>query len=645
MHATPMSIQDPHDSLVSAKPSRHREKFLRLLKTNPVVTAAGSQFEQDEWNYEGDTRRRKSRGGTRIDFSLKPSPSYGHRETHWLPKGKCLPDYPELLSVVKHVFAAMRFYPRSIRGVAISVNTYITVWAGFRQLIRLMTSHGYYSFRELNEHTWAVIGGANAKMHVYRAIFYLNLYRDLLSEDIPCEIESLLHSFSARKSKSTQTLGIPDDKFKKILELCLTWISRSEYILQLHERSISIAESSDDGVYKLAHIFEELESPPDYSVTNSQQLTTAASMLQTACVVFLHAVSGMRLSEIAALAEDSLVSEQHSDVTYWLLKSTHAKFSEAFGGWDEVWLCGEKGAMAFKTLQRLSAHYRKHTQSKYVICPTRRLSQQTLENLASSAAFGHNFVRSLFNYQPVKPLCRMLAQAGILDETGKPLRIRTHQFRRTFARWVARYDLETGLLALQEHFKHASLFMTVYYAYIDRELLIWFEEERQSRGASNFERILTAEALGGIGGLAIKRELDQAIAKGALPKEFRGVTFRAEREKLIQTWMANGIYPRRCSGHYCVPRDPNFDCENQGGGFGCNVGNCGNAVYLPEHAPLLQLDIQEEIKLSQFLESCSFGKTPYADSLRGSIKAKSAHLASITPNHHAQNESATAKTA
>ena len=64
---------------------------------------------------------------------------------------------------------------------------------------------------------------------------------------------------------------------------------------------------------------------------------------------------------------------------------------------------------------------------------------------------------------------------GLKGSSGRAFHIHPHMFRRTFARYVARYDT-TNLLALKEHFKHISLSMTDYYVGNDLELWMLMEE-------------------------------------------------------------------------------------------------------------------------------------------------------------------------
>jgi len=89
----------------------------------------------------------------------------------------------------------------------------------------------------------------------------------------------------------------------------------------------------------------------------------------------------MRLSEVASLDEKALVTEVYSDVPFHFLKTIHSKFSPVYGGNEELWLCGECGATAYKTLLRLSSHYRKHTKTRYVIGDVQSKYERAVEEI------------------------------------------------------------------------------------------------------------------------------------------------------------------------------------------------------------------------------------------------------------------------
>ncbi|MEV8853714.1 hypothetical protein AB0Z81_27905, partial [Klebsiella pneumoniae] len=86
---------------------------------------------------------------------------------------------------------------------------------------------------------------------------------------------------------------------------------------------------------------------------------------------------------------------------------------------------------------------------------------------------------------------------GIPDHDGKPWRFSTHQFRKTFARFIARRD-RTQLLGLAEHFKHASVAMTARgYVGNDFDLHGLIDHEARAETAAALDRLLAAKRLGG----------------------------------------------------------------------------------------------------------------------------------------------------
>ena len=125
-----------------------------------------------------------------------------------------------------------------------------------------------------------------------------------------------------------------------------------------------------------------------------------------------------------------------------------------------------------------------------------------------------------------------MAMIGLKGSSGRAFHIHPHMFRRTFARYVARYDT-TNLLALKEHFKHLSLSMTDYYVGNDLELWMLMEEETEKVSFESFDKALRADQLAGPGGVRLKKKIDEAIAEGRLEKDFRGEAGDHLRKKMI----------------------------------------------------------------------------------------------------------------
>jgi hypothetical protein len=80
---------------------------------------------------------------------------------------------------------------------------------------------------------------------------------------------------------------------------------------------------------------------------------------------------------------------------------------------------------------------------------------------------------------------------------GAPWPFSAHQFRKTFARFVAKRD-RTQLLALADHFKHVSVAMTAKgYVGTDFDLFELVAHEAQVETADALDRLLSADRLAG----------------------------------------------------------------------------------------------------------------------------------------------------
>ena len=97
-------------------------------------------------------------------------------------------------------------------------------------------------------------------------------------------------------------------------------------------------------------------------------------------------------------------------------------------------------------------------------------------------------------------LKRFCADNGIVGDDRQPYPLHTHQFRRTYAYFVARSELG-DLLTLRDHFGHWSLDMTTYYAdgstdefEADIELLELVAKEKQGRQSEIMTGYLDSDA-------------------------------------------------------------------------------------------------------------------------------------------------------
>ena len=94
--------------------------------------------------------------------------------------------------------------------------------------------------------------------------------------------------------------------------------------------------------------------------------------------------------------------------------------------------------------------------------------------------------------------------AGFLDVAGLHFEweFSSHQFRKTFARFVA-LSGSTAALALMRHFKHVSIQMTERYFPNDPELINEIIEASEELIAETLSRVFGSERLGGMRGREI----------------------------------------------------------------------------------------------------------------------------------------------
>jgi integrase len=214
--------------------------------------------------------------------------------------------------------------------------------------------------------------------------------------------------------------------------------------------------------------------------------------LRTACYIICAAFSGMRDSELASLNVDCFIKKRGfgGDLFYWLKGTTYKLEHEPRA---TEWMVPEIVGKAVKVAIRLSARDRERCVARVKELEhdlrSRRLSLE--DRLAAHAQLEHakQSVNSLFmasrqscdtstlgRGQGTKCLKEFGKSVGIVVEqsdmdgvfkrdkirVGRPWPFTPHEFRRSFAVYVARHDLG-DVRFLREHFKHWSLDMTLYY--------------------------------------------------------------------------------------------------------------------------------------------------------------------------------------
>jgi integrase len=234
--------------------------------------------------------------------------------------------------------------------------------------------------------------------------------------------------------------------------------------------------------------------------TGVMDLVTESIRLRTACYIVIAEFSGIRNSEVMSLAVNCIIpgtSRDGSTDILWL----HGTLYKT-GVRPKKWLVPSiiKDAVEVLTCltaplraklrqeepeleQRLALSIPKGKARLIKRLHTVRKQKEKLFLTKSAHSIGSVLCGDSIN-SDLQAFCSDL---GILGEDKQPYPLHSHQFRRTYARFIARSELG-DLLTLRDHFGHWSIDMTVYYAdggadeyESDTELLEMIAEEKMTR--------------------------------------------------------------------------------------------------------------------------------------------------------------------
>lgn len=611
-------------------------EFDLVVAKNPKMTAAGSRFSDETWDLTIEMAAvRKPPCDKRLDFRYA------------FPGDKGLSNYPVFHTHAKRLLAAMILTPRNKLGPVFSAKTLILTLHDLRRIYTYLVKEGhgdlesvpvwtFESFAQQIESYPASLLGALRLIHLYRDLapaFTFDPWR------VAVATPAARASIARRYQHPTEP--IPDAAFRQLVQVCVSYVEdRADAILNAREllarvraeRPTATSFYPDPGTLQHQKLWEKIELTKIYPEHTGGQtdlqsvvlIHNACRHLQTAAVALLFAITGMRLNELLTAERGCVQRTVDGTVERIWIGSMHSKYADRSTGDRACWLCGPIGEKAIAALTRLSEPTRRESRTDYLVGPLAEHGRHRIKNVRTTYRGGS--ANTFFS--PKGWWARFLRDHRIGSTDRKVVHIHAHQFRRTFARWCALSDSGTSLLALKDHFKHASILMTRHYAQIDDELLLLFELEKDRIRAESFDKVLRAEALGGVGGHLIKNKVTHAIATGELPRNFRGVAGARIRAECIQSWLQSGVQMRACAGHYCVPIDPHVAC-GETHSMGCNKGVCRNAVFHPEHAPGLAEKIRNDQHSLEKLSAWT-PAAPYVEQLREHIRVQGKILANIT---------------
>jgi len=210
-------------------------------------------------------------------------------------------------------------------------------------------------------------------------------------------------------------------------------------------------------------------------------------LLEAACYIIIAGLTGMRVSSVGSLQRGCLLTKPARNGRVLLLlsgllfKGRGARAMDFIAGWDDVRDQVNPIRLAVETLVALRAAT--STPSPYLFLGPGAMYAGSEQPLSASALNR-----------------RLNTFATVCGLSG--WHFASHQFRRTFARFVTKKDFNT-LLPLQRHFGHISAIVTAGYAQWDTELPSEVLDERFEQDLEAIDHILQSERLAGTKGREI----------------------------------------------------------------------------------------------------------------------------------------------
>lgn len=438
-------------------------------------------------------------------------------------------------------------------------------------------------------------GEVNARTLLLQLLYLNKLfdYREYMSDYLlfrPTGDKTPAQMIGCRIDQRLKTKAIPDDELKAMIDVAIDYIQNQsvlmfkcleEYNLFAQRVGLKAIKRSRKWHYIEDHFFSFRE---DYR--SSAELNASLVRLRTACFIIIAFCTGMRMSELLATRRGSISQQWDANHgTFYWLRSLLFKTQRTNSGSPRSWMCGRVAAEAVFVMERMGELLGAHSETKYLFIKFQHftLLERTDHRIKFKCLSVTTAQSNLKAFCAFHQLCKS---------------IHTHRLRRSFARNIIRYST-TPILALKDHLKHWSLYMTEWYVGLDNEMIEELEAERLVLSMELMEKICT-QPVGGAGGRRWSKELDQRIADGTLPRKFRGKAGIEYRQEIIISLHESGMVASRCGTFTtCIflPEGARCTTGKRPVVNLCNPYDCIHSYILPENVPFYRQKLADSERL------------------------------------------------
>jgi integrase len=390
---------------------------------------------------------------------------------------------------------------------------------------------------------------------------------DAFSRPWPDASAKHLAGLTGQGPRQAKTLIIPDPIWKPVFHAANARLEEADLLFELRARVDALRERiRKEGWSSTTALKHASKLVGEYGYQGLKAFDKQFRELQSAAMVVILSLSGIRVHELCYLKNDAwYVSANDGERTHWMRSR-----SDKTGAGDTEWLIPERVTKALDVAQRFAAPLQALLDAQrndLLAADPRSPDAHTLfrdrEKLFLGVTPGQGNRIAGMSAASILGHINRFAAANSIDWHFTP-----HQFRRTFARYVARSEYG-DLRYLREHFKHWSLDMTTLYA------------ENQRQDAELYDEIMAAVVHENVE--IVTHWLDEdVLITGGCAGAIRA--FRTDKEQLrtyedrraMALRIADTVFIRATGAAWCTADDGG--CGGRGIIEATRCGDCANSV-------------------------------------------------------------------
>tara|TARA_R110001583_G_C5661865_1_gene409731 strand:+ start:3235 stop:5136 length:1902 start_codon:yes stop_codon:yes gene_type:complete len=513
-------------------------------------------------------------------------------------------------------FASLNIATRECVYATMKEKTYTptTIINGFNQLkafLRWVADHGYDRLSDIPETVLQkyVIEVNRSGLHpVTRtnkldALGRLWRYRDEMTDSISVDVLRGRSGFKVSGAtrdeiKQNKYKFIPDEVARDLIRKAVALIrNEGASIVKLNaEREAATLKVRMQGKSNstVERARAKVLADSEYSV---KELSQKVRLLLSSCYTVLAFFTGLRISEMLSFKQGRIERNEKAGENW--IYGRHYKIKKEAKKWMAPDICFEAHELAkqLTTPQRESLDWEISLREQALKAPDSGIDVKTerkriaeLKELRNDLFLVWTSGRSNQKKCCFSPevsgakvigdtyLKELVRELKVFGPDGSEWSLHSHQFRRTFARFMAANMM--NLRYLKEHFGHKSLDMTAWYDQDDIELTEMVLEYLHEFKKEKITAMLSGKPLAGAGAKHIEDERDVFFA---------GLTNQKAKDVFVEE-LADDVVLRSTGHSWCLGNVDNGDCA---GTVCCmfdpsNVNECESAVVTDGYLPIWQ---------------------------------------------------------